>query len=89
MPVPNAPAPSVVSTDFDQITVDLGASNANFNRDLAIRVGTPSGDPSSADIVDTIPGTTTTYTFNQLPDGSGLAPDQSYNVSQRFKAPGA
>ena len=90
MAVPDAPAPTITSTSFDSITVDLGASNTDFDRDLAIREGSVSAsDPAAGDIVDTVPGTTTTYTFDQLAGGAGLQPDTTYTLSQRFKAPGA
>ena len=39
MPVPAAPAPVVTSTDYDEIVVDLGASNASYQRNVAIRTG--------------------------------------------------
>lgn len=90
MAVPNADDPTVTDTSFDSITVDLGDSDSDFDRDLAIREGSVSGtDPASGDIVETVPGTTTTYTFDQLPGGGGLQPDTTYTLSQRFKAPGA
>lgn len=88
MSVPNAPAPTITSTSYDSITVDLGASNGSYDRDLAIRQGTVSGtDPASGDIVATVSGTTTTYTFDQLGDNSALQPSTDYTISQRFVVP--
>lgn len=88
MSVPNAPAPVITDTSFDSITVDLGTSNTDFDRDLAIRVGSVSGtDPDAADIVATVPGTTTTFTYDQLGDASSLQPDTTYTLSQRFIVP--
>ena len=87
MAVPDAPAPTITDTSFDSITVDLGDSNSDFDRDLAIREGSVSDtDPDAGDIVETVPGTTTTYTFDQLADGASLQPDTTYTLSQRFKA---
>lgn len=89
MSVPNAPAPTITNTTFNSIEVNLGTSNTDFDRDLAIRTGNVAGtDPAAADIVATVPGTTTTFTFTELADLTELQPDTTYTVSQRFVVPG-
>ena len=80
MAIPDAPAPIVTDITDTTIVGDLGASNEEYDREIGISTTDPlGGDPDT--VLETIPGTTTTYTWDSL------TPETTYWIAQRFTNP--